>query len=223
MDAKAVFEALQNCFGDAVFDLHADEKKDFNPWFFVRPELVGVIAKHLRSDPELAFDYLECLSGVDYPDKNEIHVVYHLFSYGKKHRAVLKTVLPRDAPKISTVSTVWSAANWQERECFDLFGVQFEGHPDLRRLLLPEDWVGYPLRKDYQEQADYQGIPTTRTNPLELLTRAAKAKQAKDAPKADASKAADEPKAKVESAGKGETKAESGSGAKGETNKKSGA
>ncbi len=174
MEPKAIFEALQAKFGDAIADLHAQDKKDHNPWFYVKPEALVEVAQHLRDTPELAFDYLECLSGVDYPERSQIEVVYHLFSYKKKHRMVMKTALGRDEPHVRTVSGVWSAANWQERECFDLFGVQFEGHPDLRRILLPEDWVGYPLRKDYKEQPDYHGIPTTRENPLELLAKLTK-------------------------------------------------
>src|SRR6266571_516606 len=81
----------------------------------------------------------------------------------------VKPFLPREDPAIPTLVNVWSVANWQERECYDLLGVLFEGHPDLRRLLLPDDWEGYPLRKDYGEKDEYHGIPTTRPNPLELF------------------------------------------------------
>jgi NADH-quinone oxidoreductase subunit C len=183
MDPKAVFEALQSKFGDAVHELHADEKKDLDPWFFVKVDRVLEVCEYLRDTPEMAFNYMECLSGVDWPDKQEIHVVVHLFSYTHKHRAVLKVALPRESPSMPTLSAVWSAANWQERECWDLLGVQFEGHPDLRRIMLPDDWEGHPLRKDYQEKPEYHGIPTTRANPLELL--AIKPKPAASAPAGD--------------------------------------
>lgn len=188
MDPKSIFETLQAKFGDqAVYDLHADAGKDHDPWFFVKPEHLTAVCTHLRDDPAIACDYLECLSGVDYPDKNVLHVVYHLFSYTRRHRVVLKVVVPREAPTLPTVSSIWSAANWQERECYDLLGVVFEGHPNLRRILLPDDWVGHPLRKDYKEQPDYHGIPTTRPNPLELLAikPAAAAKPASSAKPAD--------------------------------------
>jgi NADH-quinone oxidoreductase subunit C len=112
---------------------------------------------------------MECLTGTDYPDKKQIHVAIHLYSYARKHRIVFKMLLDRDAPKCPTLCDVWPVANWQERECFDLLGVTFEGHPDLRRILLPDDWVGHPLRKDFKEGNDYHGIPTTRPNPLDLL------------------------------------------------------
>jgi NADH-quinone oxidoreductase subunit C len=95
-------------------------------------------------------------------------VVYHVYSYEKKHRIVLKCFLDRADPVLPTVQEVWRAANWQERECFDLLGVLFDGHPDLRRLLLPDDWEGHPLRKDYTEPDHYHGIPTVRPNPIEL-------------------------------------------------------
>ncbi len=95
-----------------------------------------------------------------------IEVVYHLFSYRHRHAVVVKAAASRDAPTLPTVSTVWRAAIWQEREIFDLLGVVFTGHPDLRRILLPEDWVGHPLRKDYVEPTEYHGISTKRESLL---------------------------------------------------------
>jgi NADH-quinone oxidoreductase subunit C len=98
-------------------------------------------------------------------------VVYHLFSYTHNQQIVLKVDLPRDNPKIPTVEGVWKVANWFEREVYDLFGVIFDGHSDLRRIMLPEDWTGYPLRKDYVEQEEYDGISTQRAPLVEKLLR----------------------------------------------------
>jgi NADH-quinone oxidoreductase subunit C len=170
MTPEAIFQRLQEKFGaEAVFDFHADKNKDRDPWFQVAPWEIETICEHLRKDAELAFDYLECITGVDYPDLKKIVVVYHVFSYTLKHRVVLKAFLDRDDPVMPTLVNVWSVANWQERECFDLLGVLFEGHPDLRRLLMPDDWEGHPLRKDFEEKEDYHGIPTVRPNPIELF------------------------------------------------------
>ncbi len=130
--------------------------------FVVAPEKWYAAALALRDLPELDFAFLRSLCGVDKPAAQCVEVVAHLFSYKHRHSFVLKTRVSRDASRLSTLSTVWPAANWHERETFDLLGVQFEGHPDLRRLLLPEDWVGHPLRKDYQEPEAYQGIPMRR-------------------------------------------------------------
>lgn len=186
MDPKGIYEALQAKFGEeTVFGFQSTEQKGHDPFFFVKPDMSQEVAKHLRDDPKLACNYMECLTGVDYPDKSEIHVVVHAFSYKLKHRAVMKVALPRDNPRMKSYCAVWSAANWQERECYDLLGVTFEGHPDLRRIMLPDDWVGHPLRKDYKEQDSYHGIPTTRPNPLELLTV-----KVPDKPKPAADKAA---------------------------------
>ena len=99
---------------------------------------------------ELGYDYLACITGVDYrQQRGEFEVVYNLYSYGKLRHLVLKTTCPGDDPVVPSVARIWRSAEWLERETYDLMGIQFEGHPDLRRILLPEGWVGHPLRKDY--------------------------------------------------------------------------
>lgn len=170
MTPNDVFARLVSQFGeDAVFEFHGDLKKDKDPWFQCGAARIVEIATFLRDEDELAFDFMECMTGTDWPAKQQIQVTIHLYSYVHKHRIVLKLFLDRDAPKMPTLSAVWPVANWQERECFDLLGVVFDGHPDLRRILLPDDWIGHPLRKDFVEANDYHGIPTTRPNPLDLL------------------------------------------------------
>jgi NADH-quinone oxidoreductase subunit C len=178
MTPEAIFKRLQDKLGaETVFDFHEDKVKDKDPWFQVAPWEIEGVCELLRKDPELAFDYLECITGVDYPDLKKIVVVYHVFSYTLKHRVVLKAFLDREDPVMPTLVNVWSVANWQERECFDLLGVLFEGHPDLRRLLMPDDWEGHPLRKDFEEKEDYHGIPTVRPNPIDLFKISLPAKE----------------------------------------------
>jgi NADH-quinone oxidoreductase subunit C len=171
MTPAEIYELSRAQFGEAVRDLHADPKKDKDPWFVCEVASLIQLATWLRDEPIMAFDSLECLTGTDYPAlrTGEIHVALHLWSYSRRHRAVMKVLLPRDAPTMPTLARIWPVAIWQERECFDLLGVRFEGHPDLRRILLPDDWVGHPLRKDFVEASHYHGIPTTRPAPLELL------------------------------------------------------
>lgn len=106
------------------------------------------------------FDCCSCITGTDRGDHFE--VVYHLFSYPKRETIVLKVRADRADPAVPSVAAVWPAADWMERETFDLLGIRFEGHPNLKRILLPEDWAGHPLRKDYQEPAEYAGMTTTR-------------------------------------------------------------
>ncbi len=95
------------------------------------------------------FDYLACMTGVDYPQERLLEVIYNLYSYQQRQHLVLKTRCPYDDPKVPSVSAIWKAALFLERETFDLVGIKFEGHPDLKRILLPEPWQGHPLRKDY--------------------------------------------------------------------------
>ena len=134
------------------------------------------VCRALRDEPDLRFNMLHCISGVDYfePDPKKaakvdwephIELLYHLSSLEHKHRLVLKVSLPRwrddvegRIPEAPTVSHVWSTANWHEREVYDLSGIHFKGHPDPQRILLPDDWEGHPLRKDYQQPTEYQGI-----------------------------------------------------------------
>lgn len=105
------------------------------------------------------FDQLTCITGVDNgPEANSIDVLYHLYSIPFHHAVALKVVLPRNAAQIDSVTSIWKGANWFEREVFDMFGVRFNNHPDLRRILMPGDWDGYPLRKDYQHQETYRDI-----------------------------------------------------------------
>jgi len=101
---------------------------------------------------ENTFDHLSCVTGVDFIDY--LQVVYHIYSYEKKLWVVLKVDLQKEDPHIPTLTSVWPVANWLERETYDLVGIIFDGHPDLRRILLPESWKGHPLRKDYVDEND---------------------------------------------------------------------
>lgn len=107
------------------------------------------LARELRTRDGLAFDYLFCLTCVDW--KTHLTMVYHLNSTRHRHHLVIKSKLDREAPSIRTVCDIWRTAEFHEREVFEMFGVRFEEHPDLRRLILPDDWQGYPLRKDYED------------------------------------------------------------------------
>jgi NADH-quinone oxidoreductase subunit C len=147
-----------------------------DPYTIVDVAHLVEVCRYLRDEPELGFDMLNCISGVDYlePDPKKapkagfephLEVVYHLQSFTKRHRFVFKVVLPRwlnnqagNLPEVPSVTGVWAAADWHEREVYDLSGVWFVGHPDLRRILLSEDWVGHPLRKDYEFPLEYHGI-----------------------------------------------------------------
>lgn len=169
----SVVEELKSKFGSAVVDTQLE---GVDPWIEVTVEGLRDICRHLRDAPELRFDYLSCVSGVDYlhtdPKKAQkaewephVEVVYHLFSMTHKHSLVLKIKLPRwkdnksgQLPEVPTVSDIWSTADWHEREVYDLSGIWFVGHPNLRRILCPEDWVGHPLRRDYEMPLEYHGI-----------------------------------------------------------------
>lgn len=163
MESAALIERVRARCGEHVVDAVLDA---IDPWIAVRPEGIVAVARCLRDDPALAFDALSNLTGVDLPAEEALQVVYHLYSYRHRHTLVLKVSAPRAAPTVPTVEGVWRAATWLEREAYDLVGIVFAGHGDLRRLLLPEDWVGHPLRKDYVEAEEYHGISTRRESQL---------------------------------------------------------
>ncbi len=173
MSGPSLLERLQQQFGEGI---NAAKLDALDPWIEVASSALVDVCTWLRDQPDLRFNMLNCISGVDYfeadPKKAaktgwepHLEVVYHLSSLVNKTSLVLKVNLPRwdeaagdRLPTIPSVASVWRTADWHEREVFDLVGVRFEGHPNLRRILCPEDWVGHPLRRDYEMPLEYHGI-----------------------------------------------------------------
>jgi len=117
------------------------------------------VARSLQQDPTTYFDMLSCVTGIDNgPDAATMEVAYNLYSIPFNQHLMIKVVLPRDKPEIESLSNLWKTADWHEREIFDMYGIFFLNHPDLRRILMPADWVGHPLRKDYKHQEYYRDI-----------------------------------------------------------------
>lgn len=174
MDAAALASALTARFPSDVLGFEpaaeaAAKEGAKDAAVRVRAETVVDVIRALRDAPEWRFDFLQNLTAVDWPKAAKIEVVYHLFSYAHRHELVVKVDLPRERPRVPSIAALYRNADWLEREQYDLLGVLFDGHPDLRRLLMPDDWVGHPMRKDYQEPRAYRGMPTTRPSPLDLL------------------------------------------------------
>ncbi|UXX81134.1 NADH-quinone oxidoreductase subunit C [Reichenbachiella carrageenanivorans] len=129
----------------------------------IAPTQIVAVCELLKDNDQTYFDLLSCLTAIDNgPEVNTMEVIYNLYSIPLEHSLMIKTVLDRASPAIDTVSHLWKTADWHEREAFDLFGISFNSHPDLRRILMPADWEGYPMRKDYEEPATYRGMKTIR-------------------------------------------------------------
>lgn len=143
---EQIEQLLRNEFPDAIPEAH---EVSGIPTFTVRADMIVRVCTFLKERADLGFDYLMSLTAVDWPESFE--VVYHLYSIPHRHYVTLKVKLAKDKPVMPTLTSVWRAANWQEREVYDMFGIEFEGHPDLRRILTEEDFEGFPLRKDYVE------------------------------------------------------------------------
>jgi len=166
MNAQDVHARFKAQFGDAVGEL-GEAKID--PFVTVKAGKIVEICRFAKAEAGLEFDYCEDITGIDWPARSLIEIVYHLYSLQQRHQIVLKVEADRGQPSVPSVEGVWKAANWLEREIYDMLGVDFVGHPDMRRILLPDDWVGHPLRKDYQEAGGYHGVTNTRPDPLERL------------------------------------------------------
>ena len=173
MSPAEIGTILEQQFGDRI---KAKKPNALDPHVVVEPADLIDVCCFLRDDSRLKFELLNNISGVDYlePDAKKapkagfephVEVVYHPSSFAHKHRFVLKLLLPRwkgdkpgELPEVPSVTGVWRTADWHEREVYDLCGVWFTGHPELTRILLSDDWVGHPLRKDYEFPLEYHGI-----------------------------------------------------------------
>ena len=161
LPSTEVFKIVKEPFGDLVQEENAAA---IDPYLVLHPGKATAgdrfleLMRFCRDDERLHFDLLSCISGIDYPDRQVIEVVYCLDSTKHNHWLILKVPLPRDKPSIATLENIWRAADWHERETFDLLGVNFEGHHNLVRILCAEDWVGHPLRKDYVMPDSYHGV-----------------------------------------------------------------
>jgi len=145
--ANPILERLQQRFGDRIRSTH-DFRGDATAT--VDPAAIVAICDWLRSEPGLELDILMDLTAVDYLQRRpRFEVVYHLYSLKHRHRLRLKVPADGEAPEVPSLTGLWRGANWYEREVYDLFGIRFSGHPDLRRILLYPEFVGHPLRKDY--------------------------------------------------------------------------
>ncbi|MBI5100468.1 MAG: NADH-quinone oxidoreductase subunit C [Nitrospirae bacterium] len=148
MQPIAIAENIKDRFPEEVLDI-----REFREQVSVtlKKGRIVDICRYLHDDPSLYMDFLVDLCGLDYKGKkeNRFAVLYNLYSVEHRHRIMLKAEVEESEPSIDSVISVWRGVDWHERECFDMFGIVFKGHPDLRRILLPEDWEGHPLRKDY--------------------------------------------------------------------------
>ena len=117
-----------------------------------------VISTYLRDNPACLFDSLQCITGVDLGEESDLEVRYNLHSMTHRHAVEIRISCPRNKAKVPSVESIWRIGDWFERETYDMYGIEFEGHRDLKRILLPEDWEGWPLRKDYEVQETYHGI-----------------------------------------------------------------
>jgi NADH-quinone oxidoreductase subunit C len=169
MDFEGIHDRLQAIAAPGLLgadrprDPDPADKKDKgragDPFVLVAPELLAVFLEVCRDDPRLSFELLIDLSATDPAvDDENLWINVQLLSIRYEHRLAVKSLLPKSAPVLPTTVPVYRASQWHERECAEMYGITFDGHPDPRNILLPDDWVGYPLRKDYVFPDEYHGI-----------------------------------------------------------------
>ncbi|MBR57497.1 MAG: NADH-quinone oxidoreductase subunit C [Myxococcales bacterium] len=171
MDANQIIEKLQERFGADRVQVDEQARRG---GAVVAVDDLAEIMRFLRDDTELAMDFLNSVSGIDLlglkgTDTDNLRSIYHLYSYGQRHEFSVSVDVPRDEPKVPSMTSLWASAIWMERESYDLLGIIYEGHPGLTRLLLPTEFEGHPLRKDWKEGDFVMGISTTRDTPIDLL------------------------------------------------------
>jgi len=152
-----IYDLLCEKFGDKMVEFRGAEK---TPIAVVRPGALHEIMTFLKTDERLRFDSLMCLSGYDMASEEQLlGVAYHLHATALNHYFAVKVFLKnREKPTLKSVTDLYRTADWHEREAYDMFGIAFEGHPNLHRILLEDDWEGYPLRKDYVQAEFYRGM-----------------------------------------------------------------
>jgi NADH-quinone oxidoreductase subunit C len=158
MTSQQIAGAIAGKFGSKITASLPDDK---HPRVHIDAANWREVAEFLLREPAIKLDWLANLSGVDYVADEKMCVVYDLWSFDHKHVFAVKVYCPRDNASVPSVADLWPAADWHEREAFDMFGIDFPGHPDLRRILCAEDWEGFPLRKDYVFPREYHGIPAS--------------------------------------------------------------
>ena len=154
MKTEEVFEILKQNFADSIIEMKDEAPSD--PFIVVKSNKLLDISLFLRDESNLKFDYLKSITGLDLGEN--LASVYHLYSMDFQHHLVLKTFVPKSDPRVPSVEQCWIAADWHERETYDLIGVYYEGHHNLIRILCPYDWEGHPLRKDYETPEYYHGM-----------------------------------------------------------------
>ena len=158
MSPQQIVDVIKERIGDRMTAAFAADK---HPRVHVEAASWRELAEFLYTDPRLKLDWLANLSGVDYVAEGKMAVVYDLWSFELGHTFAVKVFCPREDAHVPSVVDLWAAADWNEREAYDMFGIIFDGHPDLRRILCADDWEGYPLRKDYVFPREYHGIPAS--------------------------------------------------------------